>query len=38
MSKTILITGAASGFGKIAAFELAKEGIKSLQQLRFILR
>jgi NADP-dependent 3-hydroxy acid dehydrogenase YdfG len=24
MSKTILITGAASGFGKIAAFELAK--------------
>lgn len=26
MSKTILITGAASGFGKIAAFELAKKG------------
>lgn len=26
MSKTILITGAASGFGKIAAFDLAKKG------------
>lgn len=26
MSKIILITGAASGFGKIAAFELAKKG------------
>jgi short-subunit dehydrogenase len=26
MSKTILITGAASGFGKIAAFELARKG------------
>lgn len=26
MKKTILITGAASGFGKIAAFELAKKG------------
>ncbi|SEW52925.1 SDR family oxidoreductase [Chitinophaga arvensicola] len=28
MSKTILITGAASGFGKIAAFDLAKKGYK----------
>ncbi|WP_293946905.1 MULTISPECIES: SDR family oxidoreductase [unclassified Sphingobacterium] len=28
MSKTILITGAASGFGKIAAFALAKKGYK----------
>ncbi|MDR2238127.1 MAG: SDR family oxidoreductase [Chryseobacterium sp.] len=28
MSKTILITGAASGFGKIAAFDLAKKGNK----------
>ena len=26
MGKTILITGAASGFGKIAAFDLAKKG------------
>ena len=26
MSKTILITGAASGFGKIAAFDLARKG------------
>lgn len=28
MSKTILITGAASGFGKIAAFDLAQKGNK----------
>lgn len=28
MSKTILITGAASGFGKIAAFDLARKGNK----------
>ncbi|MCS4304921.1 MULTISPECIES: SDR family oxidoreductase [Chryseobacterium] len=28
MSKTILITGAASGFGKIAAFDLARKGYK----------
>jgi len=28
MSKTILITGAASGFGKIVAFDLAKKGHK----------
>jgi len=28
MSKTILITGAASGFGKIAAFDLASKGYK----------
>lgn len=28
MSKTVLITGAASGFGKIAAFDLARKGYK----------
>ncbi|EJL70327.1 SDR family oxidoreductase [Chryseobacterium populi] len=28
MSKTVLITGAASGFGKIAAFDLARKGHK----------